>query len=494
MTFGVVSTGFNKKLLQDIIGEIETDERALISASLNLLPSSVLGQLNGIFGDKIREMWDVAESVYNSFDPDLSSSSALDSISAITGAIRLSATRSTCVLNVVLDPGTTLTIGRRVRDPVTGIAFETTQQVSNSGLIQSSFFCAAQSIDFGPIAAPANTLTEIMTPVSGWVSVTNDVDSTPGSYVETDHEFRIRREELLRISGAATLEAIRSALRNLDNVTQAILFENTTMVVDINGLPGKSFECIVGGGTASTGSTANPGIIETIFLTKPVGIESHGFFSGIVKDSQGVNHTIKYSRPTELLLWFQVFVDINPLIYPLDGNDQIKDALVAFCQDLLIGDDVIYNRSASIPFDVVGVVDVSQFYMNAQPDNITTANFENYNIQVGDTLTLFVSSENEQLITFTTGFTVGAATAEEVAAVISAQASNATATSPGGNKVTITSNDGGSMHVSGGTANAVLAFPTTLDPTGTTNIILALRELASGDTSRVFVTSTPVTP
>jgi hypothetical protein len=102
-----------------------------------------------------------------------------------------------------------------------------------------------QSEEFGPIVANAFTLTTIETPVSGWKGTSNPNDADPGRNIETDEDFRIRREELLRVSGSATVEAIRSDLLALDGVDQAFIFENTTLITDSNGVPGKAFESLV---------------------------------------------------------------------------------------------------------------------------------------------------------------------------------------------------------------------------------------------------------
>lgn len=84
----------------------------------------------------------------------------------------------------------------------------------------------------------------------------------------------------------------------------------------------------------------------------------------------------------------------------------------------------------------------------------------------GFLLTVAIDGGSVQSIEFLTAefVAIGAATAEEVAAVINAKIVGATATvTSGGTKVTITSDKkgtGSSVNVTGGTANAVLAFTT----------------------------------
>jgi hypothetical protein len=94
--------------------------------------------------------------------------------------------------------------------------------------ISSSVNFLAQ--EYGPISAPQDTLTEILTPIGGWNSINNPVAGVTGRNVETDSELRIRRRNSIRLLGAATVEAIRARLlQQVDNVTSAFVFENRTM-------------------------------------------------------------------------------------------------------------------------------------------------------------------------------------------------------------------------------------------------------------------------
>lgn len=91
---------------------------------------------------------------------------------------------------------------------------------------------------------------------------------------------------------------------------------------------------------------------------------------------------------------------------------------------------------------------------------------ETFDLANNDTLTVSIDGGAVQTITFTTAMFVDidAATAEEVAAAINGQLAGARATvTSGGTKVTITSDKKGTdsgVNVTGGTANAALAFTT----------------------------------
>lgn len=366
-SFGVIDTGFAKKRIEDLLSEIEDAQLTNIRPDLNQLPSSVLGQLNGIFADKLRELWDLAQAIYSASYPDSAEGAALDAIAAITGATRLPATRSTVELTVNLNAGVTLPVGRIVANPATGVQFQTTLPVANTGASPANLTVQAESVLFGPIIAQAATLTDIITPVSGWNSVTNALDATPGRNVEADAEFRIRREQLLQISGGSTIDAIRASLLASASITQAIIFENSGDVVDVAGRPPHSFEAVVFGGTDAE-------VAQIIFENKPAGIQTFGDLAQVVVDSQGVNRTINFSRPTPIDIYIDVTVVTDPSTFPADGADQVAQAIVDFGDALQIGDDVIARRISCAPFDVTGVTDVTVFELDTTPSPTNIAN------------------------------------------------------------------------------------------------------------------------
>lgn len=92
------------------------------------------------------------------------------------------------------------------------------------------------SQNFGPVPAPIETLTEILTPLAGWTSINNFKAGVLGRFVETDAELRLRRANSTRILGSATVEAIRARLlQQVPNVTSALVYENIMITQeDIN--------------------------------------------------------------------------------------------------------------------------------------------------------------------------------------------------------------------------------------------------------------------
>ena len=546
-SYGVLSTGFAKKTRDDIIAEVNAALKADINPNLNTESTSILGQLVGILADQISQSWDVLEEVYVSQYPDSASAASLDSVGAITGATRLPATSSTVTIIATGGDGTVLPTGRQARVPNGGI-FETTAAatialatpwaaataysvgdlVSNDSPL-NVYVCAiagtsagaggptgegtaivdntvtwrfvgdgegyttvaAEATTTGPTVALAYQVTEIVTAVSGWSSVSNLADADVGTDIETDAAFRIRRENLLTVSGKGTVDTIRAKLLLVAGVVEALVFENTTDVTDpVTGVPPHAIECVVLGGSDAD-------VAQAIFDDKPAGIATFGGdITEVIVDSQGTSHTINASRADQV----EMFLDITVVTdgnYPANGDDQVAAQLKALGDAQAIGDDVIYNQflgeTLTTAGGVSGVVDVQAMTLDKRPVTVTSDNTETFALVNGQTLEVKVDGQTTaQTVTFVTGdfADIGNATALEVAAVLTTQLASPAATGgTAAGAVTITSDSGGTIQVVGGTANPTLGFPTSFTPTGTSNVAISSRQLAVFDTSRIGVTS-----
>lgn len=202
---------------------------------------------------------------------------------------------------------------------------------TTAGVNQGAVDC--QATDFGPVDAPIDTLTVIDTPVSGLNSVINHDSVVIGRNTETDAELRNRRAATLAIAGKATVDAIRAAVLNVIGVSGATVFENTAITV-VSGRPAKSFEVVVQGG-------ADADIAQTIWDTKPAGIETFGTQTVNALDSQGQARAIKFSRATEVLIYFSLDLTVDVVFFPANGAALAEAAIIAWGNLLAIGADVV---------------------------------------------------------------------------------------------------------------------------------------------------------
>jgi len=222
-----------------------------------------------------------------------------------------------------------------------------------AGVPQGTVDCEAEQT--GPTSAPAFSLTEIETPVTGLDSVLNIEEAILGRNTETDGDFRVRRIQSLQRAGSATVEAIRARLLEVLDVEQVIVFENVTDLVDGNGLDPHSFKCFVQGGD-------NQDIGDALWLNKPAGIKTMGDIAVSVTDSQGVVQTVNFSRPDEIEVYITVEItkDTSPTSeWPATGDDLVRTAMADFVNGLRIGQSVIvYPKLIASINSIPGIEDV----------------------------------------------------------------------------------------------------------------------------------------
>lgn len=84
-TYGAQNSGFIRKPLTEILKSIETENIVKQGAGVIQTSESPLGQINGVMADTISDTWEIAEAVYQSFDPDQSEGRRLESL----GKLRL---------------------------------------------------------------------------------------------------------------------------------------------------------------------------------------------------------------------------------------------------------------------------------------------------------------------------------------------------------------------------------------------------------------------
>ena len=81
--YGVQPTGFVRKPLNVILAEIEAAMITEFGPDAIQTAQSPFGQLNGLFADLANELWERAEDIYLSHDPDQAEGNRLDTIGRV---------------------------------------------------------------------------------------------------------------------------------------------------------------------------------------------------------------------------------------------------------------------------------------------------------------------------------------------------------------------------------------------------------------------------
>lgn len=368
MAFGITEEGFVRKTQEDILAELEQEQKTRISARLNTQPETPLGQLNGIFSERLAEVWELLEEVVHSTDPDGASGFLLRQVAALTGTTPHPATKGTVTLRLTLNDGTTVPAGSIAQvagNP--GNRWVTLEDVANSSGVPDDFDVEAEAELAGVFIANAGTISEIVTPVPGWTDVTNPLDAEEGQAADDDPQLRIRRDAELARAGSATVKAIRSDLLQVQDVISVRVFNNPTDAT-VDGIPPHAFEVLVRDGDDQE-------IAEAIFATGGAGIYTHGDESATVEDDEGFLHTVRWTRPTVIEIYLEVDVDVDSLSVPDDVDGLIRDALIAFEPELFVGDDVVISRLHVPIFSVESIEDVTEIRVGIAPSPVQTTNY-----------------------------------------------------------------------------------------------------------------------
>lgn len=375
--YGLTSTGFVAKPLADIKSDLEASFRSTFGNGIDVSADSAMGEVIGIFADRLADLWQGAQALYTNAFPDGASGVALDSLCAITGTARQPATQTRVMATVVGTPATVITTAARVS--VTGVGTLFKPAASITIPIGGSISAEFMAVETGPKPAPAGTLTTIVTPVAGWASLSNPLDQFAlGRNIETDAALRLRRELSLRAIGGATLEAIRAAVAEVPGVVNVNVFENTTSTTDASGLPPNSFEVVALGGT-------NAAVGQSIFDRKPAGVRSYGTTTVGAADSLGVLHDVSFSRPTTLPGYVTLTVKARG---PAPGNlaDLIAAAIVEFGDsNLSVGDPFIATALIPSVFKAdPSIVDVPSVLIGTAPSPVSSVTLVATNRQLFD--------------------------------------------------------------------------------------------------------------
>jgi hypothetical protein len=386
MTYGLTDEGLTVPTVTEIQDALKADIWANIDAGQDLGETSPLGQIVGRIALREQRLWELGATCHNQMNPKAAEKRLLDNVCALTGTRRKEPKASIARdVELDLDASTTVPAGSLINNPdIPGVLFSLMADVTSTtaGTYVGDFECTTT----GPTAANSGTLINIVSTVSGWNTVTNPLDAELGNNLEEDTDLRIRRKQELPAQGDCTLDSCVAAVEELDGVLAVAGFENVLLTTDDDGLPGKSFEIVVWDDVGMDADDTE--IAQAIWDNKPAGMRAYGTTTAQARDSKGRLRDVSFTRATQVPIYFDVFATVDLTSFPADGDDQIKDALVALGDALEMGDDVIALAFRAAGLTVRGVTDVPALELDFGSSPTATAN-----IPVG----------SRQIATFDTG-------------------------------------------------------------------------------------------
>ena len=208
MPLTVDATGVAAPSLYEAQQDARNRYERLFGEDLTPNAQVLAGQLGGTDAIWHAEVGEALTSMVSLLSVDHAAGSMQDFLYGLVGVRRRSDLHSVVAATLSGVVGTVVAAAHRVRtqagDDFVLLAPVTIDESGTEG------FLAA--VEPGPVTAPANTLTRILTPVPGWETITNAEAAVPGRKRETDDEYRsVYRMRTGRVA-ENSLIGLRSAL------------------------------------------------------------------------------------------------------------------------------------------------------------------------------------------------------------------------------------------------------------------------------------------
>ena len=171
--------------------------------------------------------------------------------------------------------------------------------------------------------AEPNTITQIDTAVLGWEGVRNTYTVFASEPTESDANLKYRVE----LKGSSNFSIINSLTYNLRTL-RGVTYTNYQVTKD--GI----YVTVLGG---------NDQEIAEVLFNNLNGVLYLGDNVATVKDMNGAEHEVRFSRPQPVSLQIQASLIVSPA-FPVDGIAKIKEAIVDWFNSLDVGEDIYYSR------------------------------------------------------------------------------------------------------------------------------------------------------
>jgi len=329
--YGVTPEGFNRKRLNEILADFDSGVKEVFGQNTNLAPQSPHGQFNGMMSYAHSILWELAENIYQSIDPNSATGARLDELLELFGLPKRTPARYSG-LNITINGDAGLVIERGTEFFSTG---QSVSVFSESTIILDSNgngVVHASPLNENPVTITIGSIDTIIGDFPAGTTVINNEETIVGVLVkaeETDEE--IRQRLIGRRNGVSTPNTVirlENLLRGLPDVKESVLYVNSGYATDIKEIPAHSYGLVIEGGDDSA-------IAQTLWENHPAGIGSYGSTTFKITDEQGVCHPIRFSRPREVIALLDIevrYVDSRCGCQPHDLTG-LKDKLISLLED-----------------------------------------------------------------------------------------------------------------------------------------------------------------
>lgn len=329
--------------------EVENEYKAVFGADLIVTPNTPQGVMITAEVSARSGVLRNNAALANQINPNLAGGVFLDAIWALTGGERLAAT-FTLVPDVALLglAGTVVPAGSQA-SLIDGTVFESVSAVTLDG--GGNGVVDFQAIEPGPVSVNVAALTQIVTAVLGWDSVSNPTAGVPGRSEESDLASRLRRKNTLGAQNVALPVAITSGLYDTDGVRSLSFRENyTDTAATIDGilLGAHSIYVCVDGGT-------DLAVATTLLEHKSLGAGWNGGTTVTITDPvTGQAYDVQFDRPAPIAVQARLYVrNLSALV---DVVTAVQQAILDYSQGLIEGEPGFVVGGSVSAFELAGAV------------------------------------------------------------------------------------------------------------------------------------------
>ncbi len=325
-----------------ILAGVQQDYNAAFGGNLNPQLTSPQGQLCSSTAAMIANANTLFATFVNQVDPDTATGFMQDAIARIYFLNRNPAIPTTVNLQCVGVFGTNIPVGSLAID-TSGNIYSCTEAgvIPTGGTITLAF----ANVVAGPIACPANTVTQIYQAINGWESVNNSAAGVTGANVESPAAFEYRRKQSVGLNAQGSLPAIYAACFDVPNVLDVFVTQNNTASIvsgAINGNPNSTSYPVAPHSVyiAVTGGAAQA-VANAIWAATNVGCAYQTAAGGagatliteIVQDNSGYSvpypeYTVTYINPVATPIYFAVTLAASALL-PANIVSLVQQAIIA---------------------------------------------------------------------------------------------------------------------------------------------------------------------
>lgn len=351
--------GFEVTETTDLREEIAQDWKNAFKkqgkAELNTEPETPAGQLIDSQTAAVQQKDAEVAFLANQFNPLTASGIFQDALGKIYFLARKSAINSSVVCTLSGRPGTVVSVGSQIRSDDEEVSAQTVwtlaanTTIGDDGTASATFNCTTS----GAISAGANTLTNIVTVVPGWDSVTNPAAATVGQLEETQSAFEARRYQSVALNARGTTDAVFARVANCDNVIACYVTDNKTNVnKSIDGYTLKPHSIYV----AALGGT-DEDIAKAIYNSVSAGCDYNGNTTvNVTDENTGAVEAVTFERPEDLNVY--VKVTIQNIDLPNGYQDIIAEAIY---NNFYGNDETVVNGSQMLRIKMNDDVYASRF-------------------------------------------------------------------------------------------------------------------------------------